>query len=176
MRVGFRWEAAEGNAILDTDEIAAVFGCKENQHVLLYGAIGIEYAAGAASRLTIMPDPRRENIDTVPAEYDLNANATSGASYLWRNGLYLRANTDAYSVQDYYVIPVQCRNQIAFFKSTGADWLIYIEYDLIEGGLDWRRENLEVIPDIKKVGQQTSAGNEFHQVGGYYQIGRREYG
>lgn len=72
--------------------------------------------------------------------------------------------------------PLEVLNNIVLHRSASADIRFILTYKFLPGSMDWTTENLEWIPDIKKVGgPQTSAGNEYHQVGDTYQIGRREY-
>jgi hypothetical protein len=163
--ITFEWVAGSQEALdLDTEQLVRIFGIPVAEHPdwhLLIGHV-IARANNNTRDLTLRldPDPDRE-IFTGDEHYEKNVFpnrfTTANEWETFHNG---------------HSLDVEVRDTIRFDNDSNSNtWTISIEYFFVDGGgMDWREEIQEMMPDYVQVGRQRSPGGPQYRPGDFHTV------
>lgn len=144
--------------VLDTEALVSKFGLSEGE---IINITRIAVSSDGAGRLTIGFDKESDDPYVLKDLSGSNVNAmaidisVTGQMFQFCTG-------NGQKVID----------KISFSPSAG-NWLVVFCYDKIKGNLDWVKESVENIPDIRSLDARDSrtAGQEFFQPGDFNKVG-----
>jgi hypothetical protein len=140
----------------DTDDLVEMFGVPNGKIIVIDGII---FSAGGA--VTLLVD----------VMFDIG-NVDTGINSPELNTVRLQSATEDDTKQVLFPNGVPVRNNMRLHFHTGVgNFTFQFRY---EGGeMDWKAEQAEVIPDIKRISSREtkSAGQEFFQAGSLHQVG-----
>jgi hypothetical protein len=142
---------------LDTDELVRLFGLDKDEIIELQSIIWNIF--NGASVLVLQWDQ-----DSAPPSVE------EGLDDANHNSIYLKATAVRPYQINMYNQKIKNRIDIQIVEQ---DHILTFIYNKIPGTMDWKAEQSEVIPDIKRIStrENREAGGEFFQAGDINQVG-----
>ncbi len=165
---------------METQEVQTLFSVPNGMHPVITAIRTDKLTAGDRVVMMVDPEPGLESglgLEWTLANVFLHPTATAVA---WRKMPTAKRmflfDIDGGEAIDFAGRPYPVRNRISFSLSIAADVNVFIYYDVEEGHMNFLDEWADLIGQKQNVaGLETSAGGLYHQVGQYFQIGRREF-
>ena len=158
-RVFLLWAAGNTELLeIDTERLVGVFGVPKSKHIFVER---MAVRASAANRTITF------HIDPEPQDIIRSANDEKWNRNMWICTVASTGTTE-------FSMGFHLKNQILILNDNNTNtWHLGFDYRIVDGPMDWRSELVEVMPDIRGLGEpQISAGQPYFKAGSRRVVGR----